>query len=100
MTSSKLLDEYSSEAGMRLFDRSRWRSIAIRGAIPDRPAQFEVVADAKIADEIWRDLAIIHALHRQSEQFIFGWRSDGIAALGLVAGFGREADIDMLARKV
>lgn len=40
----------------------------------------------KIANEIWRNLATIHSLHSQSEQFIFGRRSNRIAALRLVEG--------------
>jgi hypothetical protein len=56
-----------------------------------------LVTDTKIVNEIWRNFAIIHALHGQTEQFIFWGRSDRIAALRLVAIFGREANIDMLA---
>jgi hypothetical protein len=60
----------------------------------------KTVTDTKIVNEIWRNLAIIHALHGQIEQFVFGGRSDRIAALRLVAVFGRETNIDMLAGQV
>jgi hypothetical protein len=59
-----------------------------------------LITDMKIVNEIWRNLAIIHALHSQSEQFVFRRRSDRIAALRLVAVFGREANIEMLAGQV
>src|SRR5262249_2446593 len=44
----------------------------------------------KIVNEIWRNLAIIHALHSQSEQFVFRRRSDRIAALRSGLGPGGE----------
>src|SRR5262249_31740338 len=62
--------------------------------------QFEWIAGAKLVNEIGRNLSIIHALHGQAEQFIFGRRGDRIAALRLVAVCGRETNIDMLARQV
>jgi hypothetical protein len=59
-----------------------------------------LVAGAKLVSEIWRNLSIIHALHGQAEQLIFGRRGNRIAALRLVAVCGRETDIGMLARQV
>src|SRR5262249_20344599 len=66
----------------------------------DRSPQFELIAGAKVLDEVWRDFAAIHTLHSQSEQIVFRGRSDRIAALRLIAVFGRETQIDMLPREV
>jgi hypothetical protein len=73
---------------------------AVQRRSPRWASQFESVTGTKIANEIWRDLAIGHLLYRQSEQFILGRRGDRIAALRLVTVFGREPDIDMLPRLV
>ena len=51
-------------------------------------------------DEIGRNLAVLHPLHGQSQQFVFRRRTDRIAALCLVAIFGGKTDIEMLARQV
>jgi hypothetical protein len=66
----------------------------------DRSPQFKSVTDTKFANEIRRNLAVLHSLHRQSEQFVFRRRGDRITALSLVTVFGCEADIDMLAGKM
>ncbi len=63
----------------------------------DGPAQFELVPGPGIVNQIWRNLAVFYSLYSQSNQFIFGWRSDRVAALRLVAVFSREADVDVLA---
>jgi len=31
-----------------------------------------LVADARLVDEIWRNLAVIYLLHSQTEQLVFG----------------------------
>src|SRR5215475_7868791 len=62
----------------------------------DGAAQLEAIAHAKFIEEIRRNFTIFYALNGQHEQFIAGWRCDRIAALGLIAVFGRESDIDML----
>jgi hypothetical protein len=43
-----------------------------------------LVTGTKIIDEVGRNLAVVQALDRQSEQFILGRRSYRIAALRLV----------------
>ena len=66
----------------------------------DRPSQFELVGLPKLIDEIWRNLAVLHSLHRQSDQSILRGRGDRITTLRLVAILAREPNIHMLARQV
>jgi hypothetical protein len=60
------------------------------------PAELELIAFAKLAAQIQRDLAILESLDRQRERTLLGRRRDRIAALRLISVVGGEAYIDVL----
>jgi hypothetical protein len=59
-----------------------------------------LVAFRKLIDEIWRNLAVLHSLHCQSDQFVLGGRGDRIAPLRLVAILAYQPNVHMLAWQV
>ena len=67
---------------------------------PDRTAQLELVAGLEHVREVWGDLAVVEPLDREREEVVVGRGGDRVAALGLVAVLGGEADVHVLAGAV
>ena len=64
----------------------------------DGTAKLELVAGTQLVDEIRRDLPVLEPLDREHELLVLGCRRDRVAPLCLVAVFGRQPDVDVLAR--
>jgi hypothetical protein len=75
-------------------------SHAPREVASDRAAQLELVAGAELVGEVGRHLAVVDALHGQSEIGVLRSRGDRVGALGLVAVVGGETHVNVLARHV
>ncbi len=67
---------------------------------PDRAAKLDLVAGPQLVDEIGRHLPVVEPFHGQHELLVLGRRRDGVAPLRLVAVFGRQPDVDVLAGTV
>ena len=67
---------------------------------PDRPAQLELIAGLEHVREVRGDLAVVEPLDREREEVVLRRGGDGVAALGLVAVLGGEADVHVLAGAV
>ena len=61
----------------------------------DRSAQLQFVSGPEFVDEVRRDLTVFEALYGQDQIGVFGSGRDRIAALGLIAIFGGETDVDV-----
>src|SRR5258707_4938258 len=73
----------------------------LRIDLPPRPSiASELVAGAKLVDQIRRDLAVLDPLHRQREQRVLRGRGDRVAPLRLISVLASQPDVDMLARPV
>src|ERR1700730_557087 len=73
----------------------------LRIDLPPRPGiASELVAGAKLVDQIRRDLAVLDPLHRQREQRVLRGRGDRVAPLRLISVLASQPDVDMLARPV
>src|SRR4029077_15920600 len=64
----------------------------------DRPTQLQPIAYAENVGDIWRDLAIFEAVDRQRDPCVPRCRSDGVAALRLVAVLRRQPHVHVLTR--
>lgn len=62
----------------------------------DRTAQLHVVADCQLVDQVRRHLAVVQPLDGQRDVVVLRSRSDGVAALRLVAVVRGQTDIDVL----
>ena len=67
----------------------------------DGTAQLQLITHAQFLSEVGGDFPVIDPFDSERHaRCLLGWRSDRIAALGLVAVFGGEAHIHVLTRSM